>query len=404
MTIRRCVLVAAAWMLAAAVVGAAPAPDSRRLSRAKDFIADEQWQKAIVELKAAAVDPREANKDEALYWLAHSEHQAGEQAAAIEAIARLERGFPASRWVHQARALLIEIAQQLRRDDVLWRMATPPPPPAVPRAAFPAPTPAAAPPSTPAPPAAPAPPASTPPRPAGAFSPFPAPPAMPVPPVPPDWFTMPFPPDVDLRVQALSGLMQSHADRVIPLLKDIALDPNNPGDGRRAVLILAQSSRPEARTCVLEVARLATEPVRIAAIREAGRFEGPNVTTELLQVYSTSANARIKREVVTSLGDRADTGALLRIARMESDPTVRNTAIVTLGRAGAREQLRTLYARGPRDARVSVITALFNAKDEEELIRIADRDSDPTLRQQARRQLQLLGTPRALQYLAEHKQ
>src|SRR5436190_22855939 len=102
------------------VMAAAAAPDSKRMERAKDFIADEQWIAAIDVLRAAAADPKEPNRDEALFWLAHSEHQAQELAAAIETIAQLEREFPRSRWVRPARAVRGEIAQRLKREDVLW--------------------------------------------------------------------------------------------------------------------------------------------------------------------------------------------------------------------------------------------------------------------------------------------
>src|SRR5215210_2269387 len=110
------------------------AADSQRLDHAKDLIGDEQWARAVDELKAAAADPKEPNKDEALFWLAHSQNQARQAAAAVETILRLERQFPASRWVKPARSLRIEIAQRLRRDDVLWYTAAPPPPPPAPAA------------------------------------------------------------------------------------------------------------------------------------------------------------------------------------------------------------------------------------------------------------------------------
>src|SRR5881628_2631937 len=102
--------------------------ESKRMERAKDLIADQQWVRAIDELKAAAADQKEPNKDEALFWLAHSQNQTRDGAAAVETIRRLERDFPASRWVKPARSLRIEIAQRLRRNDVLWYTAAPPPP------------------------------------------------------------------------------------------------------------------------------------------------------------------------------------------------------------------------------------------------------------------------------------
>ena len=118
--------------------------ESKRMERAKDLIADEQWVRAIDELKAAANDPKEPNRAEALFWLAHSQHQAHDTAAAVETISRLEREYPGSPWVKPAQSLRIEIAQRLQRKDFLWWYAAPPVPP----------TPAAAPSPTPAPPAA----------------------------------------------------------------------------------------------------------------------------------------------------------------------------------------------------------------------------------------------------------
>jgi HEAT repeat protein len=185
---------------------------------------------------------------------------------------------------------------------------------------------------------------------------------------------------------------------VIPLLKEIALDPSSPGDGRRAVFVLAQSANPQAQLSVIEVAKRAAEPVRVEAVKELGRFANPAISSELLQVYQLGT-PRVKREVVTSLGDRADRPALLRIAQSESDATVRNTAIVTLGRAGGREELRALYRRLPTDSRKALLTALVNARDEDELIRIAQSDPDPAMRDAARTNLRLLGTPKAIAFL-----
>jgi hypothetical protein len=139
-------------VLLTGVVYAEPAPDSRRLALAKDYIADEQWTRAIAELRAVADDPRDANRDEALFWLAHSQYQVGDHGDALQTINRLEHLFVKSRWVRPARSLRVEIAQRLRRDDVLWALAmpraaappvppTPLPPASAPRGATPAPLP-----------------------------------------------------------------------------------------------------------------------------------------------------------------------------------------------------------------------------------------------------------------------
>src|SRR3954463_11503944 len=178
-------------LLGAPALRAASA-ESDRLTRAKDLIGDEQWLPAIQELKAAVADPREQNRDEALFWLAQCQSEARDPAAAVATIQQLERDFPHSAWVKPARSLRVELAQRLRRNDVLWYTAAPPPPPPPP-AAPPAPEPSPAAPAArrPAAPARPAPPAA---------------PPLPPPP-PPAWIPEGMVPDMDLRIQALGSLM-----------------------------------------------------------------------------------------------------------------------------------------------------------------------------------------------------
>jgi HEAT repeat protein len=204
-----------------------------------------------------------------------------------------------------------------------------------------------------------------------------------------------------LRLQALTGLLETHGEQVIPLLRTIALDSNSPDEARQAVFVLGQSRRPEAERTVLEVARTAAEPVRVAAVRELGRFDSPAVSGELMQVYALSATPRLKRQVVASLGERADAASLLRIARSEQEPSVRDLAIVTLGRSGSHEQLHALYAQAPAVSRAAVLMALFAARDDDELIRIARTEPNAALRLRARQHLSMLATPKALKFLEE---
>jgi hypothetical protein len=380
------------------VVAAKPL-ESKRMERAKDLIADEEWVRAIDELNGALADQKEPNKDEALFWLAHSQNQARDAGAAIETIRRLERDFPASRWVKPARSLRIEIAQRLQRNDVLWYTAAPPPPP-----------PAPAPPAVPSgdavmPPVPPAPPSPRTPRPARV-----APPAAPAPPTaamappvpPPAWIPQGYLPDMDMRIQALASLIRTDAPKVIPMLRDIALESGNADEARRALFVLAQSGRPEARMTVVEVAKTGPELVRVAAVRELGRVGGPAVATDLLQVYST-ADQRVKYQVVAALGQRDAAPALLRIAQSETDRRLRDIAIVTLGEAGGRQQLAALYSKAAADAKRAIVTGLFNARADDELIRIAGQESSAEILAEVRERLRLLGTPRAKAYLDAHR-
>jgi HEAT repeats len=372
-------------------LGAAPLPaESARMARAKDLISEDQWMAAIPVLRAAAADPKEPNKDEALFWLAHSQNQAGDLAEAVESIRTLQRDFPKSNWSEPAGSLMIELAYKLGRSDVLWKAATPPPPPAPPES-----------------PLAPAGPRSPRTRKGPAMPPPPPPPAPPVattpgqPPAPPaaiPWFADSSALGDDLRVQALGQLIKTDAKKVIPILRNIALEPANPGAARRAVFVLAQSRNAEAQSCVVDVAKTGPEPVRVAAIRALGNFGGPDVSTALLEVYS-KGNAPVKRQVVVSLGERADALSLFHIAQSELDDRLRDTAIVTLGKVGGREQLRILLPRASKETRLAVVRGLFLARDDDGLIRVAEQEKDPEVRSEVLNRLRLIGTPKAKEYL-----
>jgi HEAT repeat protein len=186
----------------------------------------------------------------------------------------------------------------------------------------------------------------------------------------------------------------------VDLLRHIAFDDENPGAARRAVFVLAQSGKPVAQSVVVEIAKRGPEPVKLAAVRELGRFGGPEVSKALLQVYST-ANVAVKRQVLSSLGARAEVSALYRIAQSERDPTLRSTAIVALGRVGGREQLLRLYGNAEGGSKRSIIIGLFNGRAEDELIQIADNEHDPQLHREALLRLRLLGTPKARAYVAK---
>jgi len=388
------VVMALALVAGGEVARAASPAESARMARAKDLISEDRWAAAIPVLRAAVADPKERNKDEALFWLAHSQNQAGDLAEAVESIRKLQREFAKSRWAEPAGSLLIELAQKLGRWDVLWRTAVPPAPPAPPEAPQPA---AVA--RLRSPKGRPAPAAVMPPPP-------PAPPAAiaPAPPAPPEfkWFAESYAPGQDLRVQALGRLIKTDATKVIPILRSIAFEASNPGAARGAVFVLAQSRDPQAESTVVDIAKTGPEPVRVAAVRELGRFGGSEISHALLEVYSTGKLA-VKQQVVVSLGERADAPSLFRIAQSESDDRLRDTAIMTLGRAGGREQLRVLFVKASRETRQAVIRGLFMARDDDGLIRVAEQEKDPALRAEVLSRLRLIGTPKAKAYLESVK-
>jgi hypothetical protein len=371
------------------VAAQAAAPESKRLVRARDYITDEQWAQAIAVLREAVDDPKEPRRDEALYWLAHSQHHSGNSVGAIANLSRLEREFPSSMWVRPGQALRIEIAVKLKRDDVLIWIAAP-------RPAKPAP--------------AGAPDDSKPVRiaPKRVGSPKAAKgdevalvgPSMAVPAPAPMWYAPGFEPDADLRVVALGGLMRTDPEKAIPMLAELAFEADKPSTASRAVLVLSQSPLPKARQTVVRVAQDGPEPVRVSAVRYLAQFGGRQVSDDLMQLFDT-AKEPVKTQIVKSLGDLEQPAPLLRIIRSEKEGTVRYKALHSLGRAGGAAQLFAMYRNASVQSKRSIIDGLFAARADAQLIRVAEieRSGNSELRLEAVQRLALLDTPQAAAYV-----
>ena len=70
-----------------------------------------QWQQAI-ERFTVLVDSKAPRADAALYWRAYSLDKLNRQPEALTSVAELLKGYPASRWVADARALEIQVRQR----------------------------------------------------------------------------------------------------------------------------------------------------------------------------------------------------------------------------------------------------------------------------------------------------
>ena len=166
---------------------------------------------------------------------------------------------------------------------------------------------------------------------------------------------------------------------------------------------VSSRSSPETMVAVIEddaaARRALTRMLRAHGLRVASF----STAEELLQVYIIG-NPRVKYQVVHSLGERAATTALMRIAQTEPDHRLQETAVVRLGQAGAREQLSRLYVRARVDLKRPIIVGLFNARAEQELIQIAEQERDVAIRAEVLTRLRLLGTEKARAYLEKQRQ
>jgi hypothetical protein len=269
---------------------------------------DRDWPKAVVELRRIVADRKEPLRDEASLWLAHSLFQMGNAAEALHVIGALESDHPRSRWLLPAQSLRVEIAARTGRPDVLWSVAVPsvrvPQPPRTPvtlRSGS---------------------------RQAGRLT----------TPVPMALTTL------DVRIQALSGLMRREPDRAVPVLREIVVQAQETPQARRALLVLGLSTHEGARETVRRFAQSGPESLQVVAVGQLARWPSTNTRTLLAKTYG-SGSARVKLAVLRSLGNAHGDEELIAIARSEDDRDLRGYAVAQLRQLNtprALEYLKTL--------------------------------------------------------------
>jgi HEAT repeat protein len=204
-------------------------------------------------------------------------------------------------------------------------------------------------------------------------------------------------PNDELKLMALTGLMNADPDRAIPVIKQMLAGPASERVRDRAMFVLAQSGSPEARQMLVEMAKSGTSPeTQTHAIHYLGLFGGKDSRQLLLDIYAGNASPEAHKAVLNALmvsGDRQDLAA---IARKETSPELRRQAINQLGVAGGREELWQWYKGGAdADAKRDIINALFVGGGVEQLTELARTEPDPALRREAIERLGLTGTASA---------
>ena len=144
------------------------------------------------------------------------------------------------------------------------------------------------------------------------------------------------------------------------MLRNIALEATNLGAARGAPSSCSRSRGIRRRNrIVVDVAKTGPEPCASPRFASSAA-SAARMAQELLQVYST-ANAPVKQQVVLSLGQRADTTSLLRIAQAENDD--RGCATPPSWRSGGPavvSSCESVLRAPPRDTRQAIIRGLFN--------------------------------------------
>lgn len=203
--------------------------------------------------------------------------------------------------------------------------------------------------------------------------------------------------DEELKLLAIQSLQHSDPAQAVPMLQKLLQGPQSPRLKERALFVLAQSSSPEARKVMTEIARGAgsNPDLQRKAIRYLGVASSAENRQLLADIYQSSTDVDVKRQILRAYMVSGDRARVLAAATGEKTPELRLEAVRQLGVMGAREELWQLYKKDT-DAAVkrAAMQALFVAGDSTRLIELANSESDPELRRTAIRHLGTMGGPR----------
>jgi HEAT repeat protein len=351
-----------------------------------------QWDRALDAFKQVAA-MNGPHADGALYWGAFIMNKQGKRAEALEVLAKLQKSYPKSRWLNDAKALELEIRQSSGRpvspesesnDDLkllaINGLMNSDPDRAIPLLEKIL---------------------------AGNQSP-------------------------KVKERALFVLAQSDSPRARQAMVQMAQGTSNPELQRQAVRFLAQfgdeSSRQElqkiyastsnaeikrailqgymisgSRALLLAAAKSEKDPeLRKDAIRQLALTGAEN---ELWQLYQNETSADVKSQILQSLFLTGKADKLLAVARNEPNPALRRAAVRSLGLLGADKAgaaLADIY-RNDKDLEVrkEVLNALFIQGNAKGLVAIARAEQNRELKEQAIQKLSLMNSQDATDYMLE---
>ncbi len=193
--------------------------------------------------------------------------------------------------------------------------------------------------------------------------------------------------DEELRLLALQGLMQNDPDAALPFIEKMLAGSGSVRLKDRALFVVSRSRSPRGREIITSVAKGNTNPdLRRSAIRLLGRMAGAESAQTLDAIYRGTADVDLKRAVLRGLMDGRATDRLAAVARSEPSLELRGEAVQYLGALRATAELEGLYrSESDDDIKRRILQGLGGAADK--LVPIVRAEKNPQLRMTAIRQL-----------------
>jgi HEAT repeat protein len=359
--------------------------------RGTEALDESRWDRAVSSFDNACRSGG-ARCDGALYWKAYAQGRLGRRTEAVATLAELKKSYPQSRWLAEAKALELELAQASGKppspesadDEELKLLALNSLMNTDSQRALPL---------------------------LEAFLKSNRSPR--------------------LRDRALFVLSQSDSPRAHEILLGIARGTQSPDLQMRAVKYLGMAGDPASRKALAEIYVSADVSLRRqilqaflvaddkARVLEAARTEkapelrreaihllgAMGAVSELQQLYTAETSLELRREILNSFVAADASDALIAVARAEKEPSLRLEAVRNLGALDAKQTGPTLVALYGTDTSPEVRRAILDAFTAQDncaaLVQIAKTEKDSRMRRSLVERLGALECKEATDFLLE---
>jgi hypothetical protein len=355
---------------------------------------DHDWRKATRAFREVAGMHLE-HADAALYWLAYAQNKMGERSDALDTLLNLQKAFPKSRWLEDAKSLEVEIRQsagqvikpeQVGDEDVKLMALN------------------------------------------GLMNSDPeqAAPIL-------ENILKSHTSSNRIKDRALFVLTQSGSPKALEIVSRTARDGSNPnlqsravrylgiagGDQTRKLLadIYAGTSDVALKKSVLRSYMIAGDRVHVVviarseqnaelredAVRQLGIMGARN---ELSDLYASEPSVDVRKKIISAMFIGGNAEKLADIVRSEKVEELRLTAVKNLGLLGgarSRQLLESLYDSDPSvEMKKTVIKSLFIQGNASALVKLARKEKDPELKREIISKLSIMKSTEASDYLMEY--
>jgi hypothetical protein len=189
----------------------------------------------------------------------------------------------------------------------------------------------------------------------------------------------------ELRLFALSQLLERDFNRALPLVIEIMNNTESPSARQDALFLLGMSEHPEAQQAIADAVSDSDDPELQAHAISLLAMSGSEASLDLLEgLYTPDARKDVKQAVLHAYFNAERSSKLVAILKTETDPEMQRDIIHALGAMEATDDLVEIYASlNDVESRRAAIEAFAISGNTQKLKEILASETDPEMRMTA---------------------